>query len=299
MAKRTAVVSLATGALLVLGSPGALAGEVVEGRAGWSVGGSELAAQGVTFGAAKPAVGAGEVSFPAVGGDVDVERASGEVQLGGAVRLGGVEGQQALVLAGLTLRLAGGEGALHVRTAVDGRARAVTLAGVAASGGGPVVRGSAVTWSGLRAELSEEGAELLSSWSGREFAAGDGLGVFDVTVGAGVAEEPVGAPAASPTPEVEKASPVPAAVSLVHPTLIAGGQQRLTGEGFTPGEVLLVAIDGDTRYQAVADGGGRFAQDFPVYDTATRGAHMVEVTAVTGERAVLGAEFEVTRFTSH
>lgn len=302
MAKRTAVVLLATGALLALGSPGALAGEAVEGRADWSVADSELAAQGVTFGVTKPAVDAGELSFPAVGGDVDAERASGEVRLGGAVRLDGAEGQQPLVLAGLTLRLTGEAGALQARTAVDGRAREVTFAEVAAEGTGPVVREGVVTWAGLRAELSVEGAELLSSWSGRGFAAGDGLGVLDVTVGTGVVEEPVEAPAASPTPSpsgAEAAVSAPAAVSLVHPTLAAGGQQRLTGEGFAPGTVLLVAIDGDTRYQAVADADGRFAQDFPVYAGAARGVHAVEVTAVTGEQAVLDAEFEVTGFTSH
>ncbi|MET8976073.1 HtaA domain-containing protein [Streptomyces sp. NPDC004539] len=311
MAKRTAVVSLATGALLTLGGPGAFAAQdgpdaITEGRAAWSGAEGELAVRGVSFGVTKPAVDAASASFPAVGGGLDAERATGEVQLGGAVRLAGATGQQPLVLAGLTLRLTGSEGTLRARTALDGRAREVTLAEVAARGAGPVVRESAVTWAGLRAELSEEGAALLSSWSGREFAAGDGLGVFDVTVGAGVAEEPVGAPAASPTPSPsgassgvvtpssEEASAGPAAVSLAHPALAAGGQQRLTGEGFAPGAVLLVAIDGDTRYQAVAGEDGRFAQDFPVYDNAAQGAHAVEVTAVTGEQAVLGAEFEVT-----
>ncbi|MFM9441971.1 HtaA domain-containing protein [Streptomyces acidiscabies] len=306
MAKRTAVVSLATGALLALGSPGALAGQdlpgVTEGRAAWSGTDGELAARGVAFGVTKPAVESAGVSFPAVGGGLDVQRASGEVRLGGAVRLDGAESQQPLVLAGLTLRLSGRAGTLQARTAVNGRAREVTLAEVAASDAGPAVRESAVTWAGLRAELSEEGAALLSSWSGRGFVAGDGLGVLDVTVGTGVAEEPVGAPAANPTPtpgssgaEVSaEASPeAAAAVSLTRLTLPAGGQQRLTGEGFTPGAVLLVAIDGDTRYQAVADGDGRFVRDFPVYGNAARGAHAVEVTAVTGEQAVVGAEFEV------
>ncbi|GAQ57237.1 HtaA domain-containing protein [Streptomyces acidiscabies] len=302
MAKRTAVVSLATGALLALGSPGALAGQelpgVTEGRAAWSGIDGELAARGVSFGVTQPAVESAGVSFPAVGGGLDVQRASGEVRLGGAVRLDGAEGQQPLVLAGLTLRLSGEAGTLQARTAVDGRAREVTLAEVAAPDAGPVVREGAVTWAGLRAELSEEGAELLSSWSGRGFVAGDGLGVLDVTVGTGVAEEHVGAPATNPTPTpgssgAEASPEAAAAVSLTRPTLPAGGQQRLTGEGFTPGAVLLVAIDGDTRYQAVADGDGRFAQDFPVYGNAARGAHAVEVTAVTGEQAVVGAEFEV------
>ncbi|MDX3384145.1 HtaA domain-containing protein [Streptomyces niveiscabiei] len=317
MAKRTAVVFLTTGALLALGGPGALAaqggpgvlvaqdgpGVLVEGRAAWAGADGELAARGVSFGVTEPAVEEAGASFPAVGGGLDAERATAEVQLGGAVRLGGSPGQQPLVLAGLTLRLAGSGGTLLARTALDGRAREVTLASVAASGAGPVVRESAVTWAGLWAELSEEGAELLSSWSGRGFVAGDGLGVLDVTVGTGVAEEPVGAPAANPTPTAgssAEASPeAAAAVSLARPTLPAGGQQGLTGEGFTPGAVLLVAIDGDTRYQVVAGGDGRFGQDFPVYENAARGAHAVEVTAVTGERAVLGAEFEVVGFTSH
>ncbi|MFM9612258.1 hypothetical protein DF268_31660 [Streptomyces sp. V2] len=301
MAKRTAVVALATGALLALGSPGALAGQelpgVTEGRAAWSGADGELAARGVSFGVTRPAVESASASFPAVGGGLDVQRASGEVWLGGAVRLDGASGQQPLVLAGLTLRLSGAAGTLQARTAVDGRAREVVLASVAASGAGPVVREGAVTWAGLRAELSEEGAELLSSWSGRGFVAGDGLGVLDVTVGTGVAEEPVGAPAANPTPTAgssAEASPeAAAAVSLARPTLPAGGQQRVTGEGFAPGAVLLVAIDRDTRYQAVADGDGRFAQDFPVYGNAARGAHTVEVTGVAGEQAVVGAEFEV------
>lgn len=55
---------------------------------------------------------------------------------------------------------------------------------------------------------------------------------------------------------------------------------------------MLVAIDDDTRYQAVADDSGEVARDFPVYDTATEGAHTVRLYAVTGGREA-AAEFTV------
>ncbi|QWA24932.1 hypothetical protein [Streptomyces osmaniensis] len=72
----------------------------------------------------------------------------------------------------------------------------------------------------------------------------------------------------------------------------AGGERTVIGTGFEPGEVVLVAIDRDTRYQAVADDTGHVSRTFPVYATAAEGAHTVELTTVTrGHTAV--AEFGV------
>jgi hypothetical protein len=164
-----------------------------------------------------------------------------------------------------------------------------------------------VTWTGLRASLTDEGARLLSAWSGQEFAAGDALGLLDVTVGTGAEpapepgeaaedQEPTGVeqPSPSATPplrqQVTKRAP---AATVARRALTPGGEQEVTGEGFEPGAVVLVAVDGDTRYQAVADARGRVARTFPVYANAAEGEHTVELNAVTGERGSATARFSV------
>jgi hypothetical protein len=161
-----------------------------------------------------------------------------------------------------------------------------------------------VTWTGLRASLTDDGAQLLSRWSGQRFAAGDGLGILDVTVGTGSGDAPeLPAPPAEPpqpspsatVPEKQQTAPrQPSGPSaaVAHARLAAGGEQEVTGAGFEPGEVVLVAIDEDTRYQAVADEEGRMSRAFPVYATAAEGAHSVELYTVSGERGVV-TRFEV------
>ncbi|MFF3498031.1 HtaA domain-containing protein [Streptomyces sp. NPDC003247] len=327
-----AVAALAAGALFALGCPWTAAATAVavattvaqDGAAGesrevsggyvnWSVSAGDLAGRGVSLAVTAPASrAAGQARFPAVDGTVAAEGGSADVGLGGAARLGG-PADRPLVLAGLRLELAGGEGALHARTVVDGRARELELAEVAASGAGPAVRAAGVTWTGLRAVLTEEGAALLSAWSGSPFAVGDGLGAFDVTVGtasgapsgtvASDAPGPASGTAAGGSPQTAAGSgasqpagqgkPVAPAAAVARATLAAGGEQTVTGTGFTPGAVVLVAIDGDTRYQAVADAGGDVGRTFPVYAGAVEGEHTVELTAVSGERAVVSARFEV------
>lgn len=227
----------------------------------------------------RPAVRAStdRASFPALGGAADPESGSAELELGGAARFEG-SGARSLVLAGLRLRLAGAGGALYGRTVVDGRVRELALAEVATAGADPVVRATAVTWTGLRASLTAEGAALLSSWSGARFTAGDGLGVLAVTAETGEtgetgevegAEEAGGTGTGAAAPEgagSPQASPGAAAqtraggqgkptVAVARAALTAGAEQTIIGAGFTPGAVVLVAIDGDTRYQAVADAG--------------------------------------------
>ncbi|MFF3938020.1 hypothetical protein [Streptomyces phaeofaciens] len=297
MAKRPGAAALVAGALFVLGAPTAAAGQespaqVSGGHADWTP-----AAGGVTLDVTAPAVrtAAGRASFPALGGDVVPGTGAAEVELGGVARLGGPAGPP-LVLAGLRLRLAGDEGALYARTVVDGRARELALAEVADAK--PAVRAAGVTWTGLRASLTEEGAALLSAWSGAEFATGDALGAFDVSVGTATAEESAGpeTPQASPSAEERPETVAPEggpAAALARPTLAAGAEQTVTGTGFTPGAVVLVAIDGDTRYQAVADARGRIERTFPVYANAAEGEHTVELTAVGGEPGVAGARFGV------
>ncbi|MFF0592253.1 hypothetical protein [Streptomyces antibioticus] len=304
MVKRPGAVALVAGALFALSAPTAVAGEepsaaVSGGRADWTPAGGS-----VSFDVTAPAVptASGGGSFPALGGTADPRTGAAEVTLGGVARLGD-PARRPLVLAGLRLRLTGEEGVLYARTVVDGRARELALAEVAEAK--PAVRATGVTWSGLRASLTEEGAALLSDWSGGGFTAGDAFGAFDVTVGTEQGESPV--PQASPSTEAEEPSPAsaapdtaeagegsgPAAV-VARPALAAGAEQIVTGAGFAPGAVVLVAIDGDTRYQAVADAEGRFARAFPVYANAAEGQHTVVLTAVGGEQAVAEVAFSVT-----
>ncbi|MEU6348340.1 hypothetical protein ABZ896_03325 [Streptomyces sp. NPDC047072] len=212
--------------------------------------------------------------------------------MGGAAQLGGFT--EPLPLGALRLELDGDSGALHARTAVEGQARELALADVSSEGAGPVVRKSGVTWTGLRASLTEEGARLLTAWSGREFAPGADLGVLDVTVGTGTSARPEDEPAQTSQP-APTAAPVvrsaPSASVTLDSLPAGGGQQTVTGADFERGEVVLVTIDADTRYQAVADAEGRVAQAFPVYATAAEGEHTVELRSVGGERGA------ITRFT--
>lgn len=314
MAKRPGAAALAGGALLALLCPGVAAArdgdafplEVSGGFASWATADAELTGQGVSLDVAEPAVrgSADRAWFPATGGGTDPATGDAEVELAGTARLAGPAATaQPLTLGGLRLELRGGEGALFARTAVGGEARELALADVAADDA-PAVRTGGVTWTGLRASLTDDGAHLLSEWSGRPFAAGDGLGLLDVTVGTGSGDAPeppgrtAGTPQPSPSaigPEKQQAAPRheggPSA-AVAHADLAAGGEQEVTGAGFEPGEVVLVAIDEDTRYQAVADEEGRVSRAFPVYGTATEGAHTVELYAVSGERGAV-ARFEV------
>ncbi|WP_327183011.1 HtaA domain-containing protein [Streptomyces sp. NBC_01334] len=320
MAMRPGAAALAAGALFTLCFPAAAAAqvraegealprEVAGGSASWATGGSGLAGRGVSLGVTRPAVraSADRASFPALGGAVDPESGSVELELGGAARFEGPAAQP-LVLAGLRLRLAGDGGALYGRTVVDGRARELALAEVATAGADAVVRATSVTWTGLRASLTAEGAALLSSWSGAEFTAGDGLGVLGVTAGTGgtgeaeevgetgaAAPEGAGSPQASPGAAAEPRAgwQEKPTVAVARAMLTAGAEQTVSGAGFTPGAVVLVSIDGDTRYQAVADARGGVARSFPVYATAFEGEHTVELTVVGGERGALSARFGV------
>lgn len=321
MPNRTAFTALAATTVLTLATPTALAeaapsaepSAISEGTASWTALDTQLAPLGLTFDVTKPATEAvtaetpattGTLSFPAVAGTLTPEpqTPAGEVKLGGAVRIGASNGQPPLILAGLTLTLTGDRGTLQTRTALDGRARQLTLARITTATGAPTVKKTSVTWTALKAELTSEGAELLSTWSGQTLSAGGDLGVLDVTVGtpesapseAPVAEEPpTGSTETEQRQQGEEKTAPQAAVSLTHPTLLQGSQQQLTGTEFTPGTVVLVAIDGDTRYQATADEEGRFELEFPVYASAAPGAHEVVVTDVTGQLGALNAEFEV------
>ncbi|MFD5270686.1 HtaA domain-containing protein [Streptomyces sp. NPDC058335] len=308
MAKRPGAVALAAGALFALCAPGAAAvqagsegdpppREVSGGYANWATAGAELTGRGVSLDVTRPAVrtSADRASFPALGGDTDPRTGSADLELGGVARFEGPAAQP-LVLAGLRLRLVDDGGALYARTVVDGRAGELALADVA-RGAAPDVRTTGVTWTGLRTSLTAEGAALLSSWSGTQFAAGDGIGVLDVTVGTPAPKQekaPETPRAASPSASAPEstADPRPAA-SVTHSTLTPGAEQTVTGEGFAPGAVVLVAIDGDTRYQTVADADGRVERAFPVYATAFEGEHTVDLTAVTGRRAALSVPFDV------
>ncbi|WP_210585287.1 HtaA domain-containing protein [Streptomyces sp. GESEQ-35] len=312
MLKRPGAAVLAGGALLALLGPAGPADaeetfprEVSGGYATWATGSAEL--DGVTLTAVRPAVqgSAGRTSFPATGGGADPESGAADIDLGGTLRLDGSAGQP-LVLGTLRLSLEGDDGALHARTAVGGRARDLTLAEVATDGAALAVRAGGVTWTGLQASLTEEGAELLAAWSGAEFAAGDGLGVLDVTVGTG-SGTPVETPEPTPTAESPGAEPgteqpksqrptgtsAKPTATVTHPNLTAGSEQTVTGTGFEPGAVVLVAIDGDTRHQAVADDRGRVERAFPVYATAEAGAHAVELYSPTGEQPGVSAQFAV------
>ncbi|MGX1561203.1 HtaA domain-containing protein [Streptomyces sp. NPDC055506] len=314
MAKRPGAVALAVGtALFAVLSPGAAAAqegealprEVSGGYASWSTAVPGPTGRGIALTTDRPAVqGAADRSwFPATGGGADPETGAADVELGGTARLERSTGPgDPLVLGGLRLELTGGGGggALHARAVTDGRAQEVTLAEFAAGGAEPAVRAGGMTWTGLRASLTDEGAGLLSEWSGEPFASGDALGVLDVTAGTGAGGGPSGdVPSPTPTapgapaPEPER-EPLSAPVaSVARSSLAPGEEQRVTGEGFEPGAVVLVAIDGDTRYQTVADEEGRVARAFPVYATAVEGEHAVELSAVTGQRGAVVAQFTV------
>ncbi|MFE1291975.1 hypothetical protein [Streptomyces sp. NPDC058751] len=325
MAKRPGAVVLAAGALLALCCPGAVAAqtadegrpparEVSGGHMEWSSAESALAGRGVSLGVAAPAVreAADRAWFPALGGSAGTGSAEPglELELGGAARLGGPAGRP-LVLGGLRLELDDGEGTLYVRTVVDGRADELALAEIVVPGAGPVVRADGVTWTGLRALLTEKGAALLSAWGTTRFEAGEELGALDVTASTASAAQDGRDPATPVTGPSPSAVPAPSAgpsesgrfpesgrregpvAAVGRPALAAGGEQTVTGAGFAPGAVVLVAIDGDTRYQAVADAEGRLARAFPVYAGAVEGSHTVVLTAVGGERGAVGVGFEV------
>lgn len=331
MAKRPGAVVLAAGALFALCCPGtataqdrpggeSLPRQVTGGYVGWSAGDGETADRGLTFGVTAPAVrhSGGPARFPAVRGAAGPADGAADVELGGTARFGGTAAQP-LVLAGLRLRLTGDEGVLHARTVVDGRARELALADVTVSGADSAVRADGWSWTGLAASLTEEGAKLLSSWSGTGFAAGDGLGELGLAVetepggdgteaeagaeGPAHAESPQGSPVtgspqspagAEEEPTGRQDVPEPAA-AVALAALAAGAEQTVTGTGFAPDAVVLVAIDGDTRYQAVAGADGRFTRSFPVYATAFAGEHTVELTAVSGgQAAAVRASFAVT-----
>lgn len=301
MAKRPGAVAVTGGALLVLLCPGVATADTLPSEVTGGYAALTFENQGVSLSVARPAVrgSADRVWFPATGGDVTPETGDADLELGGSALLASATGEQ-LSLSGLTLRLDGDTGTLHTRTVVAGQPRELDLADVT-SGAEPVVRTSGVTWTGLEATLTADGAALLSAWSGSPFSAGDAFGTLDVTVGTGSAEAAEG-PEATPRPdptqtkqaEPEQAPTVPTAptAAVTRGTLTPGAEQQVTGAGFEPGEVVLVAIDEDTRYQAVADGTGQVARSFPVYDTATEGAHTVELYTVSGGRGAV-AEFEV------
>ncbi|MGW0863106.1 hypothetical protein [Streptomyces sp. NPDC002611] len=315
MAKRPGAVALAVGAALcAVLSPGAAAAqegealprEVSGGYANWDTDVPGLTGRGIALTADRPAVqgAADRSSFPATGGGADPGTGAAEVELGGIARLERSAGPgDPLVLGGLRLELSGGGGggALHVRAVRDGRAQEVTLAEFATGGAEPAVRAGGMTWTGLRASLTGEGAGLLSDWSGERFASGDALGVLDVTAGTGAGDGASGDVPPSPTPTTpDTPAPEPQrertsapVASVAHSALAPGEEQRVTGEGFAPGAVVLVAIDGDTRYQAVADEDGRVARAFPVYATAVEGGHTVELSAVTGQQGAAVAQFTV------
>ncbi|WLW51128.1 HtaA domain-containing protein [Streptomyces sp. YU58] len=319
MTKRPGAVALAGGALLALLYPGAAAAqggetfprEVSGGFASWTTTGTRLADRGVSVDVTAPATrstAADRAWFPATGGGANPETGDADVELAGAAQLSGTA--RPLALGGLRLELRDGTGTLHTRTVVGTGARELALADVPLGDTAPAVRTGGVTWSGLKASLTEEGAQLLSAWSGNPFSEGDDLGLLDVTVGtgtgtgtgsAGTAPTPppsrpdaTSGPSATPpaqaqNPEKQRAEP---AASVARTDLAAGGEQTVTGTGFEPGDIVLVAIDDDTRHQAVADAEGRISQTFPVYATADEGAHTVALSTVTGERAA-ATRFEV------
>ncbi|WP_167529588.1 HtaA domain-containing protein [Streptomyces spinoverrucosus] len=313
--KRPGAVVLTGAALLGLLGPGvavaqdgdAFSREVSGGYASWATTtATALTDQGVSLIAGEGAQGsANRTWFPATGGGANPESGDADVEFDGTVRLTlPAEPADQLLLGALRLRLADGGGALYVRTELDGEKREVALADVESGGTAPAVRDGGVTWTGLRAALTDEGARLLAAWSGQEFAAGDALGLLDLTVGTGSAASPSPerpeSPAESPAPQLSPtATATPAApakrptAAVAHPILTAGGEQEVTGEGFAPGAVVLVAIDGDTRYQVVADEQGRVARTFPVYAGAAEGEHLAELYTVTGEHGSAVARFGV------
>ncbi|MGW0820290.1 HtaA domain-containing protein [Streptomyces sp. NPDC002845] len=329
MRKRPGAVVTAGGAVIALlcqapasAQDGAdSAREVSGGYAGWAVAATGvLSGADVSVSAGKPAVdGTGGRSWlPVSDGTVDPAAGDATVGFGGAVRL--TAAGDTLTLGALRLTLDDGTGTLRARAELGGRTHSLDLAEVREGATAPVVRGAGVTWTGLRASLTAEGAELFAAWTGRSYEEGGELAPLDVTVGTGTGaaepepeppegdsgtepsapKPPVESPESSEsseavTPEPPKAAgeTAPAAVAE-HPTVVAGGEQRVTGEGFEPGEVVLVAIDDDTRYQAKADASGRVSRAFPVYTTAVEGEHAVELYTVTGDRRAV-AEFAVER----
>ncbi|MEU4657310.1 HtaA domain-containing protein [Streptomyces sp. NPDC023723] len=297
MTRRPGAAAAAGGVLLALLSPHLAAAqdtqEVSDGYASWTTDGTRLTDRGLSFDVAEPAVrdAADRAWFPATGGGTGPASGAAEVDLAGTARLTGATAAEPLVIGGLRLDLRGGTGTLRARAVTGGEVHELALFDVESTASAPAVRASAVTWSGLGAALTADGAELLSAWSGREFTAGDDAGRLDVTVGTGDATQPPAPPAPSPsgTPTPSPAAPAPRATGTPAPSaavrdtaLSPGGEQEVTGTGFPPGAVVLVAIDADTRYQAVADAQGRLTRAFPVYATATEGAHTVELTAVSG-----------------
>lgn len=305
----------AAGALLALLCQGTAAAQ--EGEASHEVSGG-YASWGPTFGASTgadatvtagaPAVrgSGGRTWFPVDGGSTTPKAGDADVDFDGSIRLADA-GAGTLTLGELRLRLDGGTGTLQVRAERAGEKSDVTLAEVGTGSAAPAVRSGGATWSGLRVSLTAEGAELLAEWSGRSYAAGDELAPLDVTVGTGAsgtgtprddATGESGDDASAPAPDAgdtaagtaegeagaeQDAGATPSA-AVERVSLAAGAGQQVTGEGFEPGEVVLVAIDDDTRYQAVADDSGAVARDFPVYDTASEGAHTVRLYSVTGGR---------------
>ncbi|MFJ6657290.1 HtaA domain-containing protein [Streptomyces sp. NPDC091377] len=306
--RSAAALTVAGGTLLALLVPGpatAQSGrEVSGGYVSWSTG--ESAASGLRLEGAGGS--AGRAWFRAAGGEVDAGR--GEVDLAGTAGFTDIGAPAPeLRLGGLRLTLDQEGGALYARR-LDAETAEFTLADVVTGDARPVVREGGATWTGLRLSLTEEGARLFADWSGRAFAAGDALGLLDVTVGTGEgAPEP--SPAAPGGPAVPEPSPVEPAppeetdvprspdpavaptATVAAPVLSGGGEQRVSGEGFTPGEVVLVAVDGDTRYQAVADERRRVTRSFPVYANAAAGRHTVTLTPVTGAGGSAEARFEV------
>ncbi|MCX5332717.1 MULTISPECIES: HtaA domain-containing protein [unclassified Streptomyces] len=298
MANRPGAAVVTGGALLALLCPGVATADALPREVTGGYATLRFENPGISLNVAEPAVrgSADQVRFPATGGAASPETGDTDVELGGTALLTSAAGKQ-LPLSGLTLRLAGDTGTLHTRTVVAGQARELDLADVT-SGAEPVVRSSGLTWTGLGTSLTDDGAALLSEWSGAEFATGDAFGVLDVTVGTGsTAAEDIPRPAPTPTAtptEQKEAVPEPMAptATVTHSALAPGAEQQVTGEGFEPGEVVLVSIDQDTRYQAVADERGQVSRAFPVYGTAVEGAHTVELYTVTGERGAV-AEFGV------
>ncbi|MFM9555892.1 HtaA domain-containing protein [Streptomyces caniscabiei] len=322
----------AAGALLVLLCQGMATAhdgggtprEVSGGFASWgpSFGASTGTDVTVTTGAPAVRGSGGRTWFPVDGGSATPSAGDADVALVGSIRLGGA-GTDTLTLDRLRLRLDGGTGTLRVRAERAGGSGDLTLAEIGTGATAPNVRSGGATWSGLRVSLTAEGAALLTRWSGRPYVADDELAPLDVTVGTGASgptapqDGPPGRsdgdsssspPGRTDTPngsadagaDVDTGAGTGAgreagespSVAVDRASLAAGEGQRVTGEGFAPGEVVLVAIDDDTRYQAVADAAGRVGRHFPVYDTATEGAHAVRLYSVTGGREAV-AEFTV------
>lgn len=295
---------------------GAASREVSGGYASWGPTFEASTGADATVAAGAPAVrgSGGRTWFPVDGGNAAPGAGDADVDLDGSIRLTGT-GAGTLTLSELRLRLDGGTGTLRVRAERAGASSDLTLADVGTGATAPTVRSGGATWSGLRVSLTAEGAELLAEWSGQPYAAGDELAPLDVTVGTGASGtgEPQGGTAgesgddasspasdasdtsagsAEAEAEAEQGTAAAPSVAVERASLAAGAGQRVTGEGFEPGEVVLVAIDDDTRYQAVADDSGKVARDFPVYGTATEGAHTVRLYSVTGGREA-AAEFTV------